>query len=106
VTDWRRGFACLASLIAASSQRSSCRKTIGGNGHAARDDCGSFSARRLRNVHESENLVSANAAGPSGTNAPGNELTDNPNGTQTLRLEGNDSATFVDGELVDVNRAD
>ena len=30
-----------------------------------------------------------------------NELIDNPNGTETLRLEGNDSATFVDGELVD-----
>lgn len=34
-----------------------------------------------------------------------NELIANPNGTQTLRLEGNDSATFVDGELVEVNRA-
>jgi PBP1b-binding outer membrane lipoprotein LpoB len=35
-----------------------------------------------------------------------NELIDNPNGTQTLTLEGNDSATFVDGELVEVNRAE
>jgi hypothetical protein len=35
----------------------------------------------------------------------GDELIANPNGTQTLRLEGNDSATFVDGELVAVNRA-
>ena len=36
---------------------------------------------------------------------PENQLIDNPNGTRTLRLEGNDSATFVDGNLVEINRA-
>lgn len=34
-----------------------------------------------------------------------NELIDQANGTRVLRLEGNDSATFVGGELVEVNRA-
>ena len=53
----------------------------------------------------SANASSANASETSPADALGNELIDNPNGTQTLRLEGNDSATFVDGELVDVNRA-
>ncbi len=57
--------------------------------------------------------VSANDALAAGTasNATANDVTDeliaNPNGEgQVLRLEGNDSATFVGGELVEVNRAE
>lgn len=34
-----------------------------------------------------------------------NELITEGNGTRVLRLEGNHSATFVDGDLVEVNRA-
>jgi hypothetical protein len=36
---------------------------------------------------------------------PENQLTPNANGTRTLHLEGNDSATFVGGNLVEINRA-
>jgi hypothetical protein len=34
-----------------------------------------------------------------------NELIETENGARVLRLEGNDSATFVNGNLVEVNRA-
>jgi hypothetical protein len=36
---------------------------------------------------------------------PENQLTANANGTRTLHLEGNDTATFVGGNLVEINRA-
>jgi hypothetical protein len=52
----------------------------------------------------SNNQMTADSGAAETSNVE-NELIDNPNGTETLRLEGNDSATFVDGELVDVNRA-
>lgn len=46
-------------------------------------------------------------APPAATTNASNELTDNLNGAgQVLRLEGNDSATFVGGNLVEVNRAE
>jgi hypothetical protein len=54
--------------------------------------------------------VSANDAQPaaqpvSSLPNPENQLTANANGTRTLHLEGNDTATFVGGNLVEINRA-
>ena len=56
-------------------------------------------------AHNDAHAASATDESATAENA-GNELIDNPNGTQTLTLEGNDSATFVDGELVEVSRAE
>ena len=54
--------------------------------------------------------VSANDARPAAQPVgslpnPENQLTANANGTRTLHLEGNDTVTFVDGNLVEINRA-
>ncbi|MGH6659178.1 MAG: hypothetical protein ACREBM_05955 [Sphingomicrobium sp.] len=51
--------------------------------------------------------VSAKTAAPTATTQEqnlDNELIDQGNGLRVLRLEGNDSVTFVGGEIVEVNR--
>ena len=59
---------------------------------------------------DANSQVSANDAEPfarpvSELPSPENQLTANANGTRTLHLGGNDTATFVGGNLVEINRA-
>ena len=54
--------------------------------------------------------VSANYAEPTARPVselpnPEDQLSANANDTRTLQLGGNDTATFVDGNLVEINRA-
>ena len=59
---------------------------------------------------DTKSQVSANDSEPaarpvSELPSPEDQLSANANGTRTLQLGGNDTATFVDGNLVEINRA-